>query len=305
MNPRTKTILLFCSLISIWSPVGAKTVDKIVAVVGDQVITLYDLDRAMAPNLESIRSSADPTLAFQIAKRQTLEDLISRALLKQAIAAAPVEVNDQDLIRALGNILAQNRITLDQLKAELAAKGISFESYKEQLREEIKQVKFIQQNLARKVQISQQDLEDYFQKHWEKFQTNVEVKFVRRVYPQEEILNPKKLQGLLKKIRKEVEKARGLKHLEGEIEGPTPLRGLGPELRSALRSMEVLEISDPVSTPQAIYVVQLLEKKGWDPQGFERQRAAIEQALYQERLEQEIQNYVMGLRQKAYIEIKK
>src|SRR3989338_8497172 len=52
------------------------TVDRVVAVVNQDVITLFDLDKAMAPRLSEIRKAANFDLAYQEAKQQVLEQLI-------------------------------------------------------------------------------------------------------------------------------------------------------------------------------------------------------------------------------------
>src|SRR3989338_289931 len=138
-----------------------KTVDKIVAIVNQDVITLYDLDRAMAPMLAEIRKAPNFDAAYSEAKQKTLEQLIDDALLKQEIDKAKIEVDENELARAIAGVLAQNRITIDMLRSELASKGISFESYKKQLADQIRRMKFIQQNVSAALHISEEEIDSF------------------------------------------------------------------------------------------------------------------------------------------------
>lgn len=152
---------VLCTMYSV--PAWAKIVEKAVAVVNSDVITLYDLDRAMAPMLAEGQHRPPEELAAL--RKQVLENLVHQKLLEQEIAKSDIEVADADLQRAIAGILQKNAITVELLRQELSTKGISFESYKEQIRTQVRQAKFIQQNLASQVQITSQDVQNYRRQH--------------------------------------------------------------------------------------------------------------------------------------------
>ena len=115
----------------------AEVVDRIVAVVGTEIVLDSDL-KAFAKR----RSVSQP-----------LDELIREKLLHQEIAKLGISVSDQELSEALQNILAKNRMTSEALRAELSAKGVPFETYKEQVREQIKQMKFVGQVIYPRVRV--------------------------------------------------------------------------------------------------------------------------------------------------------
>lgn len=120
---------------------AGEVVDRIVAVVGTEVITLSALKRFHPP-----------------AKKDPLESLIREKLLEIEMEKSGITVTDDDLANALREVLARNRITIDQLKSELTAKGQGFEGYKEELRRQIRRMKFLGQVIYPRVRISEEEI---------------------------------------------------------------------------------------------------------------------------------------------------
>ena len=254
-------------LASIIFPLHAKIIDRVAAVVNNDVITEYDVDRSIAPRLSEIRRSANPDLATKAARSQILNELINQKLLKQAIDKADIEVTDDDLSRAIANVLQKNRINIEVLRAELAGKNVSFEAYKEQLKEQIRQAKFIQQNVASSVQVSDQDVTNYKTINKKGSNQSVVVHIAWIFFPLDTTPTSKEVRALVRKGRKMADEARHggdfsklSKENGGGDQGTKNLSELSAPLANVIGKMEVGAISDSVVTPQGVYVVQLLEK---------------------------------------------
>ncbi|MBI4224470.1 MAG: SurA N-terminal domain-containing protein [Deltaproteobacteria bacterium] len=283
----------------------AEVTEKVVAVVGDDVITLYDLDRAMAPlakqkNAEGVR-------------RQILENLVHQKLLEQEVAKAEIEVTDEDLQRAVAGILHNNGITIDILRSELSSKGITFEAYKDQIKEQIRQAKFIQQNLAPQVQVTAQDVQNFRRRHQLEDAAKQKVTLAWIFLPWEEEASDKaereqveEARGLAEKLRKG-EDAEKIAKKHPRTERTLWTDELTPELREAASKMAAGEIGDPVTTPQGVYVMELKERHesgAAEGKAGNLSEEEVYQRLFNERLDQEIHNYVLRLRKKAFVEIR-
>lgn len=284
----------------------AEIVEKAIAVVNDDVITLYDLDRAMAP-LAAQKKEAEGL------RRQVLVNLVHQKLLEQEVVKAEIEVTDQDLQRAIAGILQQNRITIEELQRELAAKGISFEAYKEQITLQIQQAKFIQQNLSPQVQVTQQDIQNYRRQHqWgEAAKQRVKMAWIFLAWEGE--ASDREKAGQMESARQLAEQWREGENLQkifkkyGQTERTLWTDELTQELREAVQNMEPGSIGDPVTTPQGVYVMQLnerLEAAAARENLENRSDEDIYQLLFNERLDQEIHNYILRLRRKAFVEIR-
>ncbi|MBI4211224.1 MAG: SurA N-terminal domain-containing protein [Deltaproteobacteria bacterium] len=162
-----KWFVLILGFTMVTDAYGKELVDKIVAVVNKDVITQSELNSAVA----AIKQKAENKEEL---RKQTLQDLIDDRLFSQALKEEKIEVTEDDLARAINNVLAQNRIPLDTLIAGLRSQGVSYEQYKKQMEREIRRLKFINQVIGPQVKLSEQDLRDYYQKHLDQFQTSKE-----------------------------------------------------------------------------------------------------------------------------------
>lgn len=132
----------FLFLLILW-PVFASSeiVDRIVAVVGEEIITQSDL--------KSYRGSA---------KKDPLEGLIREKLLQMEIERLEIEVTQEDTANAVREVLGRNRMTLEQLKAELEQKGTAFEQYKRELAREVRKMKFLGQVIFPRIKVSEEEI---------------------------------------------------------------------------------------------------------------------------------------------------
>lgn len=304
----------------VWGFAEARVVDRVMAVVNDDVVTLYDLDRAMAPHLAEIRRAANPEARRREITRQVLDNLINQQLLRQEVAKAKIEVSTEELSRAIADVLQQNRITIDALQNELAAKGVSFEAFKEQLQDEIRQAKFIRENLGSLVQVTRQDIENYRVHRKGAVESGEEARVRWIVFPLKKAGKDKTVKRLVQKGQKAALRARKGEDFEKLIRRYSKKKSGAGQSASTWKSLSALPdavaswvrgavagtVSDPLVAPEGVYIVHLVEKSdaGGALVGVLPEDSRVEQALYQERMGQEMHNYLMRLRKKAFIEMR-
>lgn len=320
MKPVPK-IFLFCLVVGFALEAPAKVIDRIVAVVNNDVITQYDLDRAMAPRLAQANRSLNSQAPAQTLQSQVLDDLINQRLLSQEITKAKIEVSDEDLARAVANVLQKNQINIEILRAELAAKGISFEAYKEQLKEQIRQAKFIQQNMASQVQVTDQDVQKYKSSQAKPLNNNGTLHLASIYLPLDSEASAKDIRDAVRQGRKITDRARrgedfaklaqdyskGLEAKQGGDMGTKSLSDLPGLVSSYVAKMKVGAVSDPIATPQGVYIVKVYEKSAQTTEELpatSQDEDQLRQAIYNQQMEQEMNNFVLRLRRKAYIDIR-
>lgn len=162
-----KSILILAVFLLNFSPCLAEMVDRIVAVVNNEVITLSELEEVIDTRRTFGRPMAE--LEMQNARREALDGLIDDILLKNAVEEAKIEITDDDLGRAVATVLQQNKISPEQLKADIARQGISYETYKSQLAEHIKMIKFINQMIRSQIKLTDRELRDYYDRNKDVF----------------------------------------------------------------------------------------------------------------------------------------
>lgn len=311
-----KYIIAIATMLSLTS--YAEIAERIVAVVNDEVITLLDVDRAMAPYLDEIKSSQDKEGRFKGARREVIDQLVDDALLRQAIKRAKIEITDDELARAIKNVLKQNNITIDVLKAELARRGVSFDTYKEELRQELGRLKFVNQEIGSKINLRDQDLKDYFLTHLNEFGMSQSVHIAQIILPFTPETRLEDVEGLRSKARQIVKSARAgtsfaalaKEHSKGpNIDKGGDLGVLDPrdligEIRGALVNMRPGDISDPVISPFGVHIVKLIDRGQVSREDFDRLKEQIYNQMYDQRVKVELKQYLSEARKRAYVEIK-
>ena len=305
-SPRILLMLAMTVLVTT-SAHAEKPVDKIVAVVNQDVITLYDLDRAMAPVLSQIRKAPNFETAYQEAKQKALEQLVDNALLRQEIENSKIEVTDTELARAIQGVLTQNHISIDALKAELGNKGITFDAYKKQVSDEIRRIKFMQQNVSSNISVSDEEL-DHFLKEQRQSKQEMTVRLEQWSAPLKSGITQKQVGKEIHQWQKQTDALRKGKSIDEkefkhESVGPIVLTQLPSAVAQAVRSLVVGAISDPIATVDQIYIVKLLDKQEIaSAKTMSREQAS--EMLYNDKVGQELSNYLTKLRQKSYIDVR-
>lgn len=111
--------------------------DRIAAVVDEDVILASELDRAVSNIRGQYATRQDQLPPQEILERQVLERLISMRLQTANASRTGVRVSDQDVDQAVAAIAQQNGFTMDQLRQQLAGDGMSFDDFRTSLRDEL------------------------------------------------------------------------------------------------------------------------------------------------------------------------
>ena len=136
-----------------------QVVDKVAAVVNNGVVLESDVDNM----LRTVKAQAqqagqqlpdDKTLRHQILERQIMDNIILQMGEK-----AGLQISDQQLDQAIGNIAAQNRMSLDQLRSRLAYDGVNYSDYRSQIRKEMLIAEVRNNEVRRRVTILPQEVD--------------------------------------------------------------------------------------------------------------------------------------------------
>jgi peptidyl-prolyl cis-trans isomerase SurA len=144
------------------SPVSAQSLqplDRIAAVVNEDVILQSELDRAVQNVLGQYANRPEQLPPRNVLERQVLERLV---LVKLQVARANesgIRVSDQELNNAVGSVAQQNGTTVDGLRQRLEADGMSFSDFRNSLRDEIIVQRLRQSYAQSRVQVSESEVD--------------------------------------------------------------------------------------------------------------------------------------------------
>ena len=117
--------------------VGNGSLDRIVAVVEEDVILQSELDEAINAIVRQYASNPGQLPPKDVLARQVLDRLILMRLQVQRANDQGIRVSDQDIDQAAGNVAQQNKMSLDQLRAAVEQDGFSYAAFRQQLADQI------------------------------------------------------------------------------------------------------------------------------------------------------------------------
>lgn len=141
-----RIVICLCFLVSAlgaWSGLQAQALmpaqplDRIVAVADDDVILQSELDTAVANVLTQYRTNPQQLPPRDVLDHQVLESLIMLRLQVARAKDTGIRVSDADIDQAVQRVAEHNKITVDQLRGSLASEHMSFEDFRNHLRDQI------------------------------------------------------------------------------------------------------------------------------------------------------------------------
>ena len=118
------------------APAG-QPLDRIVAVVNDDVILQSELNDAVASVQQQYAGHTEQLPPMNVLQQQVLNRLVLMRLQIQKAQDQGIHVSDADVDQAIQGVAEQNKLSPEQLRAEVERSGASFASFREQLADQI------------------------------------------------------------------------------------------------------------------------------------------------------------------------
>ena len=164
----TSHLLPFCALLlfllsGLFPPIAVamEDLDRIVAVVNNDVIMESELQAGMERIREQLHKSDTRIPPTEILERQVLERLIMNKILLQRAARAGVRVDDNRLNQAIGRIAKENKLSISQFRKILENEHMSFNHFREQIRDEMTISLLQQREVDNRVIVTDREIKDY------------------------------------------------------------------------------------------------------------------------------------------------
>ena len=135
--------------------------DRIVAVVGDDVITYFDLRTRLAAALKQLQKQGTPLPPQDELERQMLERLIMERTQLQYARESGLKIDDTQLDQAIGRIAAGNKMTPQQFRTALEKDGVQYAQFREEIRNEMVTVRLREREVDSKLIGSDGEIDNY------------------------------------------------------------------------------------------------------------------------------------------------
>ena len=324
-RPRTGAIvscliLLILTILPV-SLQGADIVDRIVAIVNEDIITLYDLNRALQPyadNVDKLGYSAEQkrSALFQF-RQKLLNELISQKLTEQEVQRYKIAVGEEEIDNYIERMKESKYLTDEDLRESLIEQGLTMEAYRKEIRRQIQRTRLVNREVKSKVIITREDIEAYYESHRELYggdrQFHLWNLFVRLPLGADETdrqAAQSKLNAMIAQLQQGtafedlVDKANSDRgDLRGSDLGLFKLNELSPQLQEIIGSMQAYQHSDILKIERGYQIVYLQEIVESPTKPLSAVEAEIQDILYREIVDNKFQVWLEDLRKRSHIKI--
>src|ERR1700761_4399747 len=306
------------------SPTQGKVVEDIAVRVNDQIITSSDYDRALEQLEAGAGRQAVPAHELEQKKADLLRDLIDQQLLLSKGKELGI-TGETELIKRLDEIRKQNHLdSMEDLEKAYAsqAQGGTFEDFKATIRNSIITQQVVRDEVGRRISMSPGEVQQYFKQHESEFAQPESVTLNEILIP-----TPAKsategaddaqvaaAQAQADEIEKKL--AAGAKF--GDLAKPDPTDPNAPKsvtLGEFHRDQLAKEIADkafalnagqhtqPIRTKQGFIILQATQHNLGGDASFQQVEPQVEEAIFLERMQPKLREYLTKLREEAAIDI--
>ena len=138
-----------------------RSIDEVIAVVDTSLVTKLELENRVALIEKQFKAANRALPPADDLKAQVLERLISERIQQNLAKEAGIKVSDRDLDRILGNIAAQSKLSVAELKLKVEKEGANFNKYKEEIRKEVQAARLREREVDARVQVSESEIDSY------------------------------------------------------------------------------------------------------------------------------------------------
>ncbi len=313
MNKATRFTAIFFPFFALFlfsSPCFALTVDRVLAVVNGEVITLFDYSRFV--------SRTDQAAEKEKVTEPYLKTLVEERLILQEAKRKGYDATEEEISQSIVSFLKDAGIQEKEFEKKIAAENLSLSEYRTLLRENIISLKCIEKEVNAKVIVSNSDLSRYYEGHRNRFLESPEKVLVMaiimklsttpslteitdlkirslRVYS--EIKNGESFERQVYKYADESVKSLG--GILGEFERGAMI----PVLDEKIFSLKEGEVSEPIWTKDGVYILKIAKRTGVVYTPLDKVKDVLYAKIYEEKREEAFNVWMKKLWERSSIKI--
>jgi len=306
----------------------ANTLDAIVAVVNDDVITRRELDTAIALVERQMRQNKAPIPPKADLESQVLERLILSQLELRTAERNGITVDDATLNAAIDSLARSNNMSLTELRQTVEKDGIRFAKFRDDVRRELMTARLRQKVVDSRIQISDQDIESVQAQLTGPMNpggSGKEYRIAQILIAVPENASPEQIATAKRQAedvrarlgqgedfgRLAASASAGQQALEGGDLGWRNTAQLPTLFTDVVLKLQPGQFSELIRSPSGFHIVKLLEVRGGqsprpDAQAAttEMDRTQVREVLFRRRSDEEWEQWLRRLRDEAYVEIR-
>ena len=317
---RTLAAALGLVLLGMANVAHARVVEKIVALVGDDIVLQSEVEDRAAPLMAEIAAIANPTereARTNAIRREVLERLIDDQLLAQQATELKLTVGNDEIDRAIEQIKRDYSLTDEQLKDELRKQGLSMATYRQNTKKEILKYRVINIAVGSKINVGDSEVQSYYDRHMKSANVQMRASHIFIAIPEgadnATVVEREKLARSLlaraqqgedfAKLAREYSEDAGTRAEGGDL-GFIGRDILPKPIEELVFSMHVGDIRGPVRADRGYHVIKLVDKRIKDAKPLAEVQDDIRIRLRQREMERQTKIYLGDLRKKILVDVR-
>ena len=298
----------------------ARVVEKIVALVGSDIILQSEVEERAAPMMADIAAIPNPgqrAARASALRRQILERMVDEQLLLQEASDLKVSVSSEEIDRSIEQIKKDYNLDDTQLREELHKQGLTLATYRQNTKREILRYRIINIAVGSKISVSDADVQTYYERHMQAANIQVRASHIFLAIPEgadAATAQDKEKQAQL--LLQRAQSGEDFGKLAREYSEDPATRAEGGDLgwfgkdilpkpiEELVFSMKVDQVRGPVRADRGFHVIKLVGRRAQDPKPLAEVRDQIRGQLRQREMERQTKNFLGELRKKTLVDIR-
>lgn len=298
----------------------AKVIEKILAIVNDQIVTQTDVDQ-FKKKVETgglvddalLRLVDTSTLLKD--RKALIQHLIDEKVLDSEVKRKNMAVTIERVEQEIRNITNKNNITRQQLKEALAAKGVAIADYQDFIKTSLERQSLIEKEVTSKIKISDEDVAAAYMA--KKGNTNNQVfeYTLARIL----VLNSRAGEAAAKRkaelIKSKLSQSDASfeklssqysddpDFAQGGLLGTFKAGEMQKEVEAGVKGLEAGQTSEIVKTKNGYQIFKVLKKKLVPDPAFEKEKEKIANSLYADTFKKQFRSWLDARRKEAFVRI--
>ncbi len=320
-----KVISFIVVAVSIVSSLAlAEVVDRIVAVVNDDIITLSELNRAFEPyakRIEATYTKPDKESVLKGNKEALLQEMVNQLLIEQTAKKAGADfstVKEEDVTGVVNDMLVKHKVTLEEFQRRLEAEGSSLENLKKEIKGQILRMRLLRREVQSRIVITDEEIGAYYQEHRDAYEGK-EAARIRQIFLPAAADAPatqrQQARELAQQIRERVIQGESFEQLCAQYSGgPAANQGgdvgfvergvILPPVEKAAFALPIGKLSDVIETDIGYHLIVVTDRRGGGVKPIDEVRHEIKARIEEDKIAKKYEEWIQELRKKSYIDIR-
>ncbi|PKD38671.1 molecular chaperone SurA [Methylomonas sp. Kb3] len=270
-------LVIFCLLLcAFMAPGQAQVLDRIVAVVEEDVILERELNNEVGAIVSKLRSNNVTMPPEYVLRKQVLERMVVDKLQRQLAAKSGVQVSDEMLSASVADIASRNGLSVESFRNELAKQGMDYKAFEDNLRNEIIINQLRGREIGSRVKVTDAEVLHYMETQSKAGQSNSQYHLGHILIAVSEAASATAIQKAKDKADQVIADLRGGKDfkqvavsvsdddnaLKGGDLGWRSIGQIPSLFTEVVTTMNQGDVSEAIRSPSGFHIIKMLETEG-------------------------------------------